>query len=159
MRYMNEIYLTAEGLKKLKDELSYLKTVKRRELSKAIGEAREHGDLRENAEYHAAKEEQGRNEARIRFLETQIATARLLEGENLPDNIVCIGTKVQLKNIDNNSELTYVIVSPAEANTNSGKISITSPVAKGLLGKKVGNIAEINIPAGLLRYEILNISR
>ncbi|MDI6786715.1 MAG: transcription elongation factor GreA [bacterium] len=156
---MQEIYLTAEGLKKLTDDLNYLKTVKKRELSKAIGEAREYGDLKENAEYHAAKEEQGRIEAKIRLLESQIAMARLIEEENLPTDMICIGAKVELKNLDNNSEITYRLVSPIEANSNFGRISITSPVAKGLLGKKVGDIAKINIPAGLLHYEILNISR
>lgn len=153
------MYLTVEGLNKLKDELNYLKEVKKRELSKAIGEAREHGDLRENAEYHAAKEEQGHVETKIRLLESQIAMARLIEEENLPDNIVCIGTRVKLINLDNNLEFFYQLVSPVEANFNSGKISILSPVAKGLLGKKVGDIAEINVPAGLLRYKILHISR
>jgi transcription elongation factor GreA len=156
---MEEIYLSAEGLKKLKDELEYLKKVKRRELSKAIGEAREHGDLKENAEYHAAKEEQGRVEARIRFLESQIAQARVMEDEKLPDDIVCIGTTVKLKDLNKNTQLTYTLVSQVEADFNAGKIAVTAPVAKGLLGKKVGDIAEINIPAGLLRYEILSISR
>lgn len=156
---MEEIYLSREGFKKLKDELEYLKRVKRRELSKAIGEAREHGDLKENAEYHAAKEEQGRVEAKIRLLESQIAKARLIEDERLPDNIVCIGTTVKLKDLNKNTQLIYTIVSPIEADFNTGKISVTAPVAKGLLGKKVGDIAEINIPAGQLRYEILSISR
>lgn len=156
---MNEMYLSAEAIKKLKEELEYLKKHKRKELSKAIGEAREHGDLRENAEYHAAKEEQGRVEARIRALETQLAMARPIENENLPDDIVCIGTVVRLRDLDKNKEFTYTLVSPIEADFDAGKISITAPVAKGLLGKKVGDIAEINIPAGLLRYEILSISR
>lgn len=156
---MSEIYVSAEGLKKLKDELEYLKKVKRRELSKAIGVAREHGDLRENAEYHAAKEEQGRVEAKIRLLESQIAQARLMEHENLPDDIVCIGTTVRLKDLNKNTEITYTLVSQIEADFAAGKISITAPVAKGLLSKKVGDIAEINIPAGQLRYEILSISR
>lgn len=156
---MSEIYISAEGLKKLKDELEYLKKIKRRELSKAIGVAREHGDLKENAEYHAAKEEQGRVEAKIRFLESQIAQARLMESENFPDDIVCIGTTVKLKDLNKNTELTYTLVSQIEADFAAGKISITAPVSKGLLGKKVGDIAEINIPAGQLRYEILSISR
>jgi len=157
---VNEIYLTAEGIKKLKDELEYLKKHKRKELSKAIGEAREHGDLRENAEYHAAKEEQGRVEARIRFLETQLSMARPIEDERLPDNMVCIGTTVRLKDLNKKDlELTYILVSPIEADFESGKISITSPVGKALLGKKVGDITEINVPAGQLRYEILSISR
>lgn len=156
---MSEIYLSAEGLKKLKDELEYLKKIKRRELSKAIGVAREHGDLKENAEYHAAKEEQGRVEAKIRLLESQIAQSRLMENENLPDDIVCIGITVKLKDLDKNTEITYTLVNQVEADFAAGKISITAPVAKGLLGKKVGDIAEVNIPAGQLRYQILSISR
>ena len=126
--------------------------IKRRELSKAIGRDREHGDLKENAEYHAAKEEQGMVEAKIRRLETQLAGATFLDDEKLPDGIVCIGAKVRLKDLDRGSELAYTLVSPLEADYKSGKISITSPVASGLIGKKVDGVAEINVPAGIQRY-------
>jgi transcription elongation factor GreA len=156
---MEKIYLTKEGLKRLKEELDYLKRVKRRELSKAIGEAREHGDLRENAEYHAAKEEQGRVEAKIRLLESRLAQARLIEDEMIPQDMVCLGARVELKDLNKNRQLVYTLVSQVEADYEAGKISITSPVARGLLGKKVGDVAEINVPAGLLRYKILKISR
>ncbi|MBU0566899.1 transcription elongation factor GreA [bacterium] len=151
--------LTKEGYKKLIEELEHLKKVKRRELSKAIGVARELGDLKENAEYHSAKEEQGRVEAKIRQLETTLAGSTILEHERLPDDQVCIGIKVKLKDLNNNSELTYTVVSPPEADYAAGKISIISPVAKGLLGKKVGDKAEIRVPAGMLRYEILDMER
>ncbi|MBU1487154.1 transcription elongation factor GreA [bacterium] len=151
--------LTKEGYKKLSEELEHLKKVKRRDLSKAIGLARELGDLKENAEYHSAKEEQGRVEAKIRQLETTLADSNILEHEKLPDDQVCIGIKVKLKNLNDSSEITYTLVSPAEANYEAGKISIISPVAKGLLGKKVGDKAEIRVPAGMLRYEILDMER
>jgi len=151
--------LTKEGYKKLSEELEHLKKVKRRDLSKAIGLARELGDLKENAEYHSAKEEQGRVEAKIRQLETTLAGSNILEHEKLPDDQVCIGIKVKLKNLNDSSEITYTLVSPAEANYEAGKISIISPVAKGLLGKKVGDKAEIRVPAGMLRYEILDMER
>lgn len=156
---MGEEYLTFETLKKMKDELNYLKNVKKKELIKEIAEAREHGDLRENVEYHAAREERARVEARIKFLEAKISQAKLIEKEKFPDDVVCIGAKVKLKDLNKNSELSYKIVSPVEADYDSGKISITSPVAKGLLGKKVGDVVKINVPAGLLHYEILSISR
>lgn len=155
---MGEV-LTRAGYKRLKEELEYLKKVKRRELSKVIGEARGHGDLKENAEYHAAKDEQGRVEARIRRIETQLAGATLLDDERLPDGIVCIGAKVRLKDLNEDSELTYTLVSPAEADYKTGRISTASPVAGGLIGKRVGDIAKINVPSGIKRYEILNISR
>lgn len=151
--------LTKEGYNKLKQELEHLKKVKRRDLSKAIGVARELGDLKENAEYHSAKEEQGRVEAKIRQLETTLAGSTLLEHERLPSDRVCIGIKVKLKDLNEGSELTYTLVSPAEADYEAGKISMISPVAKGLIGKKVGDKAEIRIPTGTLRYEILDINR
>lgn len=151
--------LTREGYQKLKMELDYLKKVKRKELSKAISEARGHGDLKENAEYHAAKDEQGRTEARIRQIEVQLTGATLLDDENLPDDRVCIGVKVKLKDISKDTEITYTLVSPVEANSTERKISVTSPVAQGLMNKKVGDVVEIKVPAGILRYEILGISR
>lgn len=155
---MGEV-LTREGYKRLSEELGYLKKVKRKELAKLIGEARAQGDLSENAEYHAAKEEQGKVEAKIRQLETMLFGAAILDDEILPDDRVCIGSKVRLKDLNKDTELTYTLVSPLEADYNEGKISISSPVAKGLLAKKVGDVAEINVPAGILRYEILDISR
>ncbi|MBU0899914.1 transcription elongation factor GreA [bacterium] len=156
---MDELYLTTEGLNKLKEELNYLKNVRRGELSKAIGEARDLGDLRENAEYQSAKEEQGRTEAKIRFLEEKISRAKLVENEKFPTDTICIGSKVKLEDLDKNLEQIYTLVSPLETDFNSGKISIKSPVAKGLLGKKVSEVVEINIPAGQLHYKILDISR
>ena len=155
---MGEV-LTREGYKKLKEELDHLKKVKRREVTRAIGEARQHGDISENAEYQSAKEEQGMVEAKIRRLETQLAGATFLDDEKLPDGIVCIGAKVELKDLGRDSELTYTLVSPSEADYDEGRISVTSPVAKGILGKKVGDVVEINVPAGIRRYEILGISR
>ncbi|MDI6791365.1 MAG: transcription elongation factor GreA [bacterium] len=151
--------LTKEGYAKRKAELDYLKKVKRREISKTIGLAREHGDLKENAEYHAAREEQAMVEAKIRQLESQLAGATILDEESLPDGEVCIGTTVRLEDIDKGLELTYTLVSPVEANFSSGKISTTSPVAKGLMNKKVGEVAEINVPAGIRRYKILEIKK
>jgi transcription elongation factor GreA len=151
--------LTKEGYKKLKEELDYLKKVKRRELSKAIGRARELGDLRENAEYQEAKIEQGRVEARIKYLETKLSGARFLEEERLPEDMVCVGAKVRLKDLDKGAELTYTLVSSLEADYDENRISVTSPVGRGLLGKKKGDVAEIRIPAGILRYEVLEIER
>jgi len=156
---MGEI-LTEEGYQKLKEELKYLKTVKRREISKIIGEARAHGDIRENAEYHAAKDEQGMIEAKIRQLETRLASATILDEESIPEGVVFVGSTVKLQDLNENIEITYtLVVGPSEVNLALGKISVASPVAKGLLGKKVGDVVEINVPVGTLKYKILNISR
>ena len=156
---MEEIYLTKEGYQKLTEELEFLKTVRRRELSKAVGEARAHGDISENAEYDAAKEEQGLNEKRIAELEEKLSRGRILDDENIPKDEVLIGATVRLKDLSTEEELEYTLVSEIEADYAQGKISISSPVGQGLLGRKENEIAEIKTPAGTLRYKILNISR
>lgn len=155
---MDEVYLTKEGHRKLTEELDFLKTVKRRDLSKAIGEARSHGDISENAEYDAAKEAQGLNEKRIAELEEKLSCARILD-ENIPHDEVLIGATVKLKDLDSGEELEYTLVSELEADYSQGKISVSSPVGKGLLNRKEGEIAEIKAPVGALRYKILKISR
>lgn len=156
---MDEIYLTKNGHKKLLEELEYLKTVKRRELSKAIGEARAHGDISENAEYDAAKEAQALNEQRIAELEGKLSRARIIDDEYMPKDEVLIGATVKLKDLHSEEELEYTLVSEVEANYAEGKISITCPVGQGLLGHKENETVEIKTPAGTLRYKILKISR
>lgn len=156
---MDEIYLTKAGHQKLLEELDFLKTVKRRELSKAIGEARSHGDISENAEYDAAKDAQGLNEKRISELETKLATARIIDDENMPKDEVLIGATVKLKDLDSGDELEYMLVSEEEADYNQNKISVSSPVGAGLLNHKLNETIQIKIPAGILRYKITGISR
>ncbi len=154
-----DIYLTKEGYQKLMEGLEFLKTVKRRELSKAVGEARAHGDISENAEYDAAKEAQGLNEQRVAELEYKLSHARILDYENIPKDEVLIGATVRLKDLNSEEELEYTLVSELEADYTQGKISTSSPVGQGLLGRKENEIAEIKTPAGVLRYKILKISR
>ncbi len=156
---MNEAYLTRQGHKKLMEELEYLKTVKRRELARAVGEARSHGDISENAEYDAAKEAQGLNEKKIAELEEKLAGAKILDDENIPKDEVLIGATVRLRDLDTSEELEYTLVSEMEADYESGKISVSSPIGQGLLNHKLDEIVEIKIPAGLLKYQILKISR
>lgn len=156
---MGDIYLTREGYNKLMEELEYLKTTRRRELSKAIGEARAQGDISENAEYDAAKDAQGLNEKRIAELEEKLSSAQILDDTNMPKDEVLIGAKVKLKDLDTGEELEYTLVSEVEADYSLGKISVSSPVGKGLLNHKLNETVEIKIPAGILRYQILNISR
>lgn len=153
-----DIYLTQEGYEKLVNDLEYLKTVKRRALSKAIGEARSHGDISENAEYDAAKDAQAYNEKQIAELEDKLARVRILD-KNMPKDEVLIGAKVKLMDMDTQEELEYILVSELEADYNQGKISVSSPVGGGLLGHKENEIVEINIPAGTLKYKIIQISR
>ncbi len=153
-----EIYLTQEGYEKLVGELEYLKTVKRRQLSKAVGEARSHGDISENAEYDAAKDAQGHNEKVIVELEDKLARVRILD-KNIPSDEVLIGATVKLMDMDTDEELEYTLVSELEADYNQGKISINSPVGQGLLGHKENEVVEIKIPAGILKYKIIKISR
>lgn len=155
---MADIYLTKAGHQKLLEELEYLKTVKRRALSKAIGEARAHGDISENAEYDAAKDAQGLNEKKIAELEQKLASARILEG-NIGTDEVLIGATVRLKDLDTDEELAYTLVSEEEADYEQGKISVSSPIGSSLLNHKLNEIVEIKIPAGLLKYKILKISR
>lgn len=156
---MAEIYLTKKGHQKLMEELEYLKTVKRRELSKAIGAARAHGDISENAEYDAAKDAQGMNEKRIAELEEKLTSARILDDDAMSKDEVLIGATVKLKDVDTDEELEYMLVSEEEANYEENKISVTSPVGAGLLNHKLNEIVEIEIPAGILKYKILEISR
>ena len=152
-------YLTRDGYEKLFQELEFLKTVKRRGLSKAVGDARAHGDIGENAEYDAAKEAQALNEHRIAELEYKLSRARILDNENIPKDKVFIGATVKLRDLATEEELEYTLVSDLEADYSQGKISVTSPVGKGLVGRKENETAEIKIPAGILKYKILKITR
>jgi len=156
---MSTVYLTREGHEKLIKELQYLQTVKRRELSVAIGKARDHGDISENAEYDAAKEEQGLNELRISKLEQNLSHVRIIDDEDLATDEILIGATVKLKNMDSGDELEYTLVSEVEADYDQGKISVVSPVGKGLIGHKENEIVEIEVPAGILNYKVLKISR
>lgn len=152
-------YYTAEGLKKLREELDQLKSIERPKASQAIAEARDKGDLSENAEYDAAKEAQGMLEMRIAKLEEVHSNARLIDESNLDVSKVLVLSKVKIKNQQNGMELNYTLVAESEADLKSGKISVTSPIGKGLLGKSVGEIAEITVPNGKLNFEILEITR
>lgn len=152
-------YYTAEGLKKLKEELDYLKAVERPKASEAIAEARDKGDLSENAEYDAAKEAQGLLEMKISKMEDLVANARLIDESQLDMSKVLVLSTVKIKNQTNNMEMKYTLVAESEADLKTGKISVTSPIGKGLLGKSVGEIAEIKVPNGTLKFEILEISR
>ncbi|MCK4860074.1 MAG: transcription elongation factor GreA [Candidatus Omnitrophica bacterium] len=153
------IYLTREGYDKLIKKLKRLKTIKRRELSKEIGIARAFGDISENAEYTAAKEAQGLNEKKIAELETKLVGARILDTENIPKDKAFIGATVKLKDLDSGEEFEYTLVAEVEADFEQGKISVSSPVGKGLLGHKENETVKIKIPAGVLKYKILKISR
>ena len=154
-----EIYLTREGYEKLIKELEILKTEKRRQLSKAVEEARAYGDLSENAEYDAAKEAQGLNEKKVTELTEKLSRSRIIDDENIPKDEILIAATVRLKDLNSGEELEYTFVSEMEADYSQGKISIDSPIGKGLLGHKENEIVEINIPAGILKYKILKISR
>ena len=150
---------TPEGLKKLRDELNQLKDVERPRASQAIAEARDKGDLSENAEYDAAKEAQGLLEMKIAKLEELVANARIIDESQLDVSKVLVLSTVKLKNLANKMEITYTLVAESEADLKAGKISVSSPIGKGLLGKSVGEIAEIKVPNGTLKMEILEISR
>jgi len=152
-------YYTKEGLEKLKEELQYLKTEGRAQIAKAIAEARDKGDLSENAEYDAAKEAQGLHETKIAKLSDVLASARLLDESKLDTSKVLALSIVKIKNTRNGATMSYQLVSESEADLKSGKISVSSPIAKGLLGKKVGEKTEIQVPAGKMEFEILEISR
>jgi transcription elongation factor GreA len=156
---MSIAYYTAEGLKKLKDELHNLKTVERPKISQQIAEARDKGDLSENAEYDAAKEAQGLLEARIAKMEDLVANARLIDESQVDNSKVYILSRVKIKNLKNNAVVEYTLVAENEANLAEKKISVDSPIGKGLLGKKVGDIAKVQIPAGLIDFEVLEINR
>ncbi|MBI5143863.1 MAG: transcription elongation factor GreA [Candidatus Omnitrophica bacterium] len=154
-----DIYLTRDGYEKLRKELEYLKNVKRKELSKAIGEARSHGDISENAEYDAAKERQGLNEKKISEIEQKLSRARILDHEDIANDEVLIGATVRLKDLDSGEELEYTLVAEEEADYSQGKISVSSPVGLGLLNHKQNETVKIKVPAGILKYKILKITR
>ena len=154
---MDYLYMSKEGFEELKEKLEYLKNVKRKEISNDIATAREKGDLSENAGYHAAKEEQGFIEKKILQLEDSFARARILNTENSDTSKALILSKVKVKNLKVNKEFTYQLVTHAEANVKERKISIESPIGKGLLGTEVGDKVKIQIPAGLIEFEILEI--
>ena len=150
-------YMTKEGYDKKMKELAYLENVERPEVVKAIVEAREKGDLSENAEYDAAKERQGMLEAKISELKKLVATARIIDESKISTDEVQLMNKVTLKNLNNKAKMTYTVVSETEANLREGKISITTPIAKALLGHKVGDVVEVKVPAGVMKFEILEI--
>ena len=152
-------YYTDEGLKKLRDELSQLKDIERPKASNAIAEARDKGDLSENAEYDAAKEAQGMLEMKISKLEAVLSNARLIDESQLDLSKVLVLSKVTIKNLNNQMQLKYTLVAESEADLKSGKISVSSPIGKGLLGKKVGEIAEVVVPNGTIKFEIISIER
>lgn len=151
-------YITKETLEQMKIELQHMKGVERPAASRAIAEAREKGDLKENAEYDAAKEAQGLLEAKIALLEGQLANARVLDESSIDTSKVSILTKVKVVNLNTKKEMTYKIVSEKEADLKAGKISITSPIGRGLLGKKIGDVAEVQAPAGVIKFKVEDIS-
>ena len=151
-------YVTEEGMKKLREELVQLESIERPRISKQIAEARDKGDLSENAEYDAAREAQGLLEAKIAQLKGMISNARLIDESQLKNDVVQIMSKVKLKNTKTNATMTYTIVSDSEANLKENKIAVGTPISQGLMGKKVGNVAEIKVPGGIMSFEILEIS-
>ena len=151
-------YYTPDGLKKLRAELDHMKSVERPHISNQIAEARDKGDLSENAEYDAAKEAQGLLEMKIAKLEDVLANARVLDSENIDLSKVGVLTKVKLKNVANGATMTYSLVAEKEADIKQSKISVSSPIGKGLLGKRVGDIAEIQVPRGTMNFEVLEIT-
>ncbi|MEA4917729.1 transcription elongation factor GreA [Proteiniphilum sp.] len=151
-------YMTEEGLRKLKEELVELESVQRPEISRQIAEARDKGDLSENAEYDAAKEAQGMLEAKISQLKNLIANARLIDESAIGTDVVQIMNKVTIRNMQTKKQMTYMLVSESEADLKSGKIAVNTPIAQGLMGKKVGDVAEIKVPSGTMTFEIVEIS-
>ncbi len=151
-------YMTEEGFRKLKEELAYMESVQRPEISRQIAEARDKGDLSENAEYDAAKEAQGMLEAKIAQTKALIASVRLIDENSISTETVQIMNKVTIRNVKTKKEMTYTLVSESEADLKNGKIAVNTPIAQGLLGKKVGDIVEIKVPSGQMTFEVLNIS-
>lgn len=156
---MSKIYLTPDGFEKLRKELEHLKTTKRREISKEIGKARAHGDISENAEYDAAKDAQGLNEKHVSELEDKLSRAQIIDESQMSSDEVLIGATVKMVDLKTDDEDVYTLVSEAEADFAAGKISVTSPVGKTLLGHKIGDTVEIVVPAGTLKYKITEITR
>ncbi|GGK55899.1 MULTISPECIES: transcription elongation factor GreA [Flavobacteriaceae] len=152
-------YYSEEGMKNLKKDLDHLEHVERPRVSNDIAEARDKGDLSENAEYHAAKEEQSHLELKIAKLKEVISNARIIDESKLDTSKILIHSKVRLKNTANNMEFKYTLVADSETNIKEGKLSVNSPIGKGLLGKKVGEVTDIQVPSGILNFEILEISR
>lgn len=150
-------YVSAEGLKKLKADLDRMLNIERPAISKLIGEAIEKGDISENAEYDAAKDAQGMLEAKIALLQDQIASARIIDQSKIDTNVVQIMNKVTIKNVKNNAIMAYTIVSEHESDLKAAKISVSTPIAKGLLGRKIGDIVNIQVPSGIIPFEIINI--
>jgi transcription elongation factor GreA len=151
-------YMTKEGLEKLQEEIKYLRTVRRPEIAKAIAEAREKGDLSENAEYHAAKEEQGHLEAKLSEMETKLANARVMDDSMLDASKANILSTVEVLNKKTNKKMTFMLVSEAEANLKEGKLSVSSPIGKALLGKVIGETTQAHTPAGEIEFQILKIT-
>lgn len=151
-------YMTEEGYKKLKEEINTLETVDRPAISKQIAEARDKGDLSENAEYDAAKEAQGLLEAKIAQLKNLFANARVINESSIGTDAVQIMNKVTIRNTKNNQQMTYMLVAESEANLKENKIAVSTPIAQGLMGKKVGEVAEIKVPSGMMSFEIMDIS-
>jgi transcription elongation factor GreA len=155
---MAAIYMTEEGYKKMLEELNRLESIERPAISKQIAEARDKGDLSENAEYDAAKEAQGLLEMKISQLKTTVANARILDESKLNTSTVQILNTVKIRNLANNQEMTYTLVSESEANLKERKLSITTPIGKGLLGKKVGDKVQVTVPNGKMEFEVVEIS-
>ena len=155
----DQIVLTREGYEKLVDELNHLKTKKRREVANQLEHARAFGDLRENAEYETAKEDKRKLEKRIQELEIKLTNARIVEASDIPSDKAYLGATLEIKNLDSGEAIRYTLVAQDEADFNQGKISVTSPIGKGLLGKAEKEKVEIQVPAGKLRFEILKITR
>lgn len=151
-------YMTEEGFEKLKEEINQLETIERPAISKQIAEARDKGDLSENAEYDAAKEAQGLLEAKIANLKNILAKARMIDKSAIGTDFVQILNKVTIKNTKNNQQMAYMLVAESEANLKENKIAVNTPIAQGLLGKKVGDIVEIKVPNGLVTFEVIDIS-
>ena len=152
------VYMTEEGYKKMMEEINYLESVKRPEISRQIAEARDKGDLSETAEYDAAKEAQGLLEMKISQLKDKVANARIIDDSKLNTHTVQILNRVKIRNTKNNMTMEYTIVTESEANLKEGKIASSTPIAQGLLGKKIGDIVEIKVPSGIMTFEIVNIS-
>ncbi|PID89648.1 MAG: transcription elongation factor GreA [Bacteroidia bacterium] len=153
------VYVTEEGLRKLKEELEQLQRVERPKISNQIAEARDKGDLSENAEYDAAKEAQGLLEMKIAQLQEKVRNARVIDESKLDNSSVQVLSKVTIKNQKNNKTMTYVLVPETESDIKTGRISVSSPIAKGLLGKKVGDIAQIQVPSGVMEFSVVDIQR
>ncbi len=151
-------YMTEDGYNKLREELNHLESVERPAISRQIAEARDKGDLSENAEYDAAKEAQGLLEMKIAQLKNTIASARFIDESRIQTDEVQILNRVRIKNLKTGQEMSYMLVSESEANLKEGKISVTSPIAKGLLGKRKGEVADVQVPAGIIQFKILEIS-